>query len=136
MDITEEMLSAYRAGRHEHRIRDAHLDGPNALGGECCDRAGLAGVAPLIAAQAALAERVKIVADVRRHADRAARTLGSSRAASTAVAAIANEVADLINTLPSEDDERKCPGCGHAKRWHVNGRCAGDLLCCSCTDAP
>jgi hypothetical protein len=29
--------------------------------------------------------------------------------------------------LPTEDEERKCSG---------NGRCAGDLLCCSCTDAP
>jgi hypothetical protein len=52
MNITDEMLAAYRAGRHEHRTRDAHLDGANALGGECCDRAGVAGVAPIIAAQA------------------------------------------------------------------------------------
>lgn len=52
MNITDEMHAAYRAGRHEHRIRDAHHSGPNALGGECCDRAGLTRAAPLIAAQA------------------------------------------------------------------------------------
>jgi hypothetical protein len=50
--ITDEIYAAYRAGRHEHRLLATHLDGPNAFGGECCDRAGLAAAAPHIAAQA------------------------------------------------------------------------------------
>jgi hypothetical protein len=139
MNITDEAhVAASRAAKdaydrwHATPNRDAYVSGFIAAAA----KGAVEAAAPLIAAQAALAERVKIVAEVRQHAERTARTLGSSPAASIAVAAIENEVADRINVLPREDEERKCPGCGHANRWHLSGRCAGDLLCCACTDTP
>jgi hypothetical protein len=92
MNITDEMLRAAYVAYEGSDFR-----------GEPYDLEGLAraleAAAPLIAAQAALAERVKIVTEVRQHAECTARTLGSSRAASIAVSAIENEVADRINTL-------------------------------------
>src|SRR5687767_14852672 len=97
MDITDEMVEAAE--------RAAFPGLPAGMSAEEARRrvkAAAEVLAPLIAAQAALAERVKIVAEIRQHAERTARTLGSSRAASIAVAAIENEVADRVNTLRAE----------------------------------
>jgi hypothetical protein len=121
MNITDEMLDAFVLAFRTTPyvdVADVHVR----------ERAALAAVAPLIAAQAALAERVKIATEVRQHAERVARTLGSSRAASIAVAAIENEVADRINTLTDAcccdqpnmvwehsragKDHFRCAGCG------------------------
>jgi hypothetical protein len=30
----------------------------------------------------------------------------------------------------------KCPGCGCPWKWHQHGRCAGDFMCCTCTQQP
>jgi hypothetical protein len=136
MNITDEMVEAIVPLVRRHHCRDEACVAEREREARDVATKIATVAAPLIAAQAALAERVKIATEVRQHAERTARTLGSSRAASIAVAAIENEVADRINVLPREDEERKCSNCGHAKRWHLNGRCAGDLLCCACTDTP
>lgn len=100
MKISDEAMAAAKA-RYAEMWGDGDID----RAGEQMLTDVLEAAGPVIAAQSALAERVKIVAEVRQHAERAARTIGSSRAASIAVAAIENEVADRINTLPAPDPD-------------------------------
>lgn len=59
-EIPDEAFAAFRRERHAHWARDAHLDGRNEFGGECCDRAGLRGARPyLVAAEQERAEKAE-----------------------------------------------------------------------------
>lgn len=86
--ISDEMIAAYEEGFN------AHDCGP----GDCCVRAGLGAAAPLVAAPAALAERVKIVGEIRRHADKI-RAEAWNSSTGVALGAVVDSVADMVNTI-------------------------------------